>query len=488
MKKNTTSLQDGGKKLVVGGLLAAATCACAARADSSDALIETLLKKGMLTQEEAKDLKTEASADHAKFASASKWKLSSGIKSVELFGDARFRYEYREAEAIPTVAAPHGDTFARERFRYAVRVGLRGDLTDNFYFGLRLETGQNSRSSWVTFGDEPGFNFPGPSSKSSDGINLGQAYVGWRTTEWMTLEVGKMANPLYTTAMVWDGDINPEGAAERFKYTVDKFDLFATFGQFLYQDADPDNPVPGVVGLAPNKSDSFLLAWQLGTKYNLSKDMFLKFAATLYNYTGHGARINTGFSGKFVGDGTAIGANPYDPTAAFFINQSGINNLMIFEAPGEFNFKLGQLTARLFGDFAMNLDGSKRAAAAGHPKLSDEDKAYQVGFAIGNIGLVSGQTAKKGTWEARTYVQRVEQFALDVNLLDSDFFEGRGNLQGVYVAVAYSLSDNIIATMRYGYADRFNKTIGTGGSNQDLPQLNPITKYQILQLDLTFRF
>jgi hypothetical protein len=88
----------------------------------------------------------------------------------------------------------------------------------------------------------------------------------------------------------------------------------------------------------------------------------------------------------------------------------------------------------------------------------------------------------------RAYWQHIEQYALDPNLLDSDFFEGRANLEGIYTALAYSLTDNTIATLRYGYATRINDQLGTGGSNQDIPQVNPITHYNIFQVDLTFRF
>ena len=49
-------------------------------------------------------------------------------------------------------------------------------------------------------------------------------------------------------------------------------------------------------------------------------------------------------------------------------------------------------------------------------------------------------------------------------------------------------SDNIIGTSRYGYANRINHDLGTGGSNPDLPNLNPIKNYHILQADLTYRF
>ena len=114
-----------------------------------------------------------------------------------------------------------------------------------------------------------------------------------------------------------------------------------------------------------------------------------------------------------------------------------------------------------------------------------------MGFAVGNkdsLGLVYGSTSRKNGWEFRTYWQHVEQYALDPNLLDSDFFEGRGNLEGVYAAFAYGFTDNLIGTIRYGYAKRINKNLGTGGSNQDIPQMNPINQYDIVQVDLGFRF
>ena len=169
-------------------------------------------------------------------------------------------------------------------------------------------------------------------------------------------------------------------------------------------------------------------------------------------------------------------------------NEEGINDLLILEIPAEFNFKihqtpLGDLQARFFGDFAYNFEGDDRATAAYHAnpaafpgmkvRLPDKNYAYQAGFGIGSAGpvygptqgLVYGSTSKKNTWEARVYWQHIEQYALDVNLIDSDFFEGRGNLQGVYSAFAYSFTDAIIGTVRYGFADRIDRQFGTGGNN-----------------------
>jgi hypothetical protein len=404
--------------------------------------------------------------------------LSDSIKSIGLYGDVRIRYEYRAADNVPGSGAS-GSTYERERFRYAVRVGIQGDLFDDFYYGLRVETSSNPRSPWVTFGDDSN---PTPSAKNSDTIAIGQAYLGWRAAEWFELTVGKMPMPLYVTPMIWDSDINPEGAAEKLKHSIGDVDLFVTFGQFMYQDSNSDNAIPS--------SDTFLLAWQVGANVKLPKDISFMIAPVLYTYTGQGQNngLNLPFSGQ--------GLNGLNPNTNGF-NQNGINDLLVLETPAELNFKIGNHNARVFGDFAYNFSGDSRARAAVAATapagdlpyaVTGQNKAYQVGFGFGNLGLVYGQTSRKNTWEARVYWQHVEQYAVDVNLLDSDFFEGRANLQGVYTAFAYSFTDGIIGTARYGYAQPINNQLGTGGNNSDLPNLNPIKDYNLLQLDLTWRF
>src|SRR5438876_6354425 len=150
---------------------------------SSDALINKLLQKGILTEKEAQELKAESSSTN--LISASKWKLNEGIKNIQLFGDFRLRYEFRGAENPSGTGVP-GSMYQRDRFRYAVRLGLRGELFDNWYYGLRLETSSNPRSTWITFGDDSNGT---PSAKNSDGVNIGQVYLGWRPTEWFDITV-----------------------------------------------------------------------------------------------------------------------------------------------------------------------------------------------------------------------------------------------------------------------------------------------------------
>ena len=84
-------------KWIIGGAGAVAAMAAVGNglcADASDPLLDALIKKGILTEQEARDIKTEAQTNAVPM-SASKWKLSDSIKSIGLFGDVRFRYEYR---------------------------------------------------------------------------------------------------------------------------------------------------------------------------------------------------------------------------------------------------------------------------------------------------------------------------------------------------------------------------------------------------------
>jgi hypothetical protein len=508
----------------------AAGSATNASPTTHDILLDLLIRKGLVTQEEADKVKAEAEAEKNKEVAqfpAIKWKINAGIKDVELYGDVRFRFEDR------AVHTPIGERLELERYRYALRLGIRGDMANDFYYGLRAETASNPRSPWVTFGtSSSGVPYQGPFGKGTSGISLGLIYAGWKPADWLELTIGKMPNPLYTTPMVWDSDINPEGAAEKFKKSIGPVDFFATFGQFVYEDVNPDRSGSFLVPSIPfgqSTSTPFLFTWQAGFKYNIDKDTSFKMAATLYNYTGTGRDIgqnqavaSPGFSDIYVGEATkglgvpVYGASGYPtgPNNGFEFNQTGINDLLVLEFPFEFNFKVGRdWRARIFGDFAENLMGAQRAQDAviassaayatnnggnsiSLPLQRYANKSYQIGAAIGNgavsrfdsLGLVYGSVIRRDVWEARAYWQHIEQYSLDPNLIDSDFFEGRENMEGLYIALAYGFTDNVVGTVRYGVASRINNKLGTGGSNQDIPQVNPIKHYQLIQADFTVKF
>ena len=472
-----------------------------ARAQDAGALLDLLVKKRIITDQEAEEVRGELTKEAAA-TSAGKWKLSAPITEVELYGDMRMRYEGRQGTTGGIVSGIPGpnDTLKRSRERYRFRLGLRGTLVDDWFFGLRIETSTNPRSTNVTFGDDAG-----PFGKASDAIGIGQAYLGYSGFRDIRLTVGKMPNPLVTTLMVWDGDINPEGMAQQWKHSYDlkfgggataaaqsydkdgkaeaatveaepfkvKVDLFVNLGQFLYDDANPENPLGarGVSGgrLNPN-SDNWLLAWQAGAKFNFPKNVYFQVAPVLYTYTGNGDSFNTFYVG---------GQQGATNTASMATNQVGINSLTILEVPAEFGFKIGELPVRIFGDFAVNFDADDRALAAGHPEAGDERYAWQLGAGI-------GQLKAKHDWQLQAFWQHTEQYSLDPNLVDSDMFDSRVNMEGIVVQAGYAISDAVIFNLSYGYGRRTNSNLGTGGAG-DIG-INPLDKYQIFQADLNVKF
>jgi hypothetical protein len=462
----------------------------AARAQDAGALLDLLVRKRVSTDQEAEEVRAELSKEVAS-TSAGKWKLSTPINEIELYADTRVRYEYRGGR-LPSNDPDHpSDWLERHRERYRVRIGLRGTLADDWFFGLRLETSTNPRSTNVTFGDDSSVN--GPFSKDSDRISVGQAYLGYKGFPDITLTAGRMPNPLVNTSLVWDDDINPEGLAQQWKHTFNvnfggggggepvqsyskdgkavlapepaepfkmKIDVFANFAQFVYDDSNPENPIGPQPDNVPD-TDAFMLAWQVGARFNFPKNFYFQLAPTLYNYTGHGDSFFMHYSG--------------DPSG----NQTGINSLLVFDMPAEIGWKIGELPMRIFGDFAVNLDGDERANAAGHPDKDDQRFAYMIGLGV-------GQLKAKHDWQISAWWQHSEQYSLDPNLVDSDIYDSRLNLEGVGVKAGYALADAIFFNLTWAYGWRIDDALGTGGVG-DIG-INPLDQYQLFQADLSVKF
>jgi hypothetical protein len=458
-------------------------------------------------------------------SAADKWKLSTSITEMELYGDIRLRYQYNGGETDSTPVAPPGagvagthDWQERERERYRLRLGLRGTLLDDWFFGLRLETNASGRSTNVTFGDDTSLSSAGgggPFAKGSDVVYVGQAYGGYKGFPDFTFTAGRMPNPLLSTRMVWDPDINPEGLAEQWKHTFVfggepppppsyakdgkdgkavvpakapepflKLDLFANFAQFVYDDSNPENPLglravnsssaggpTNQTGqLIPN-TDAFLLAWQVGARLDFPHIVYFQLAPTLYNYTGNGDTFNIHYQG---------GSPHLTNSASLAQNQTGINSLLVLDVPVEIGWKTWGVPTRIYGDFATNFEGDDRADAAGEPGHGSQRYAYTIGLSV-------GQLKKKNDWQIDLWYQHAEQFALDPNLIDDDWFNGQLNIHGVGVTAAYNLSAAVNLTLNYGHGWWYNHNLGTGGSNLAIA-INPTDQYNFFTADLNVKF
>ena len=495
------------------------------RAQDAGALLDLLVKKRLITDQEAEEVRGELVKESAETA-AGKWKLSTPITEIELYGDIRLRYQYNGGETKDRgpVAAPGAgiagtnDWQERSRERYRLRLGLRGTLMDDWFFGIRLMTSNNERSGNVTFGDDAASSTPGgggPFERNSDFIAVDQAYAGYKGFPDFTFTAGKMPNPLVTTRMVWDPDISPEGLAEQWKHTFTfnigggggeavqgyskyskegkgvvaaqsepfklKLDLFANFAQFVYDDANPENPLgaratttANGVGsqLVPN-TDAFLLAWQVGGRLTFPNNVYFQVAPVLYNYTGNGDNFNVHFQG----------GSPYLTNSdSLAQNQTGINSLLVLEVPAEVGWKIGELPMRIFTDFATNFEADNRANAAGQGGHGGQRYAYTAGLGI-------GQLKAKGDWQIDVWYQHAEQFSLDPNLIDDDLFNAQLNMHGVAVQATYMLANAVNLQLTYGHGWWYNHNLGTGGNVGSLAiATNPTSEYNYFTADLNVKF
>lgn len=421
----------------------------AAVAQDSGPLIQLLVRKGIISDQEAEELRAELLQEFAT-APAGKLNLSSGLTEFRLSGDARVRYESRRGEL------PSNDRMSRDRFRYRLRAGISGRVLNDWAFGLRLETSTGSRSSNVTMGDDAG-----PFAKNSDTVNVGQIYAQWLPNPNFSLIAGRMPNPLVTSSMMWDGDINPEGIAEKFTRRMGEYEFSANLGQFLYSAASTQNP------FGPGKTDDlFLFAWQGGLRRYTGEGVtkFFQINPTLYHYVSNNRNNPAAFRGSFTPANTAA-----------------VNNLFIFDVPLEYDWvTAGGIPLRAFADVAVNLDGDDRARKFGRPDLDSEDLAWQVGFQY-------NRAVNPREWDFRVFYQSVGAFALDPNLVDSDLFDSRTNMQGLVVSGNYALGSATLLTVTAASGERVKDSIIAPGAG-DIGSNNLLDDFWLLQVDLNLRY
>ena len=176
------------------------------RAQDASALINKLVQKGILTDQEGAEVQTDMAKQFSQ-SPAGKINLSNSVTQMNIYGDLRLRYQYNDlTPVIPGNSA--FPAFEQDRFRYRLRLNMDVYLGPEWFLGVQLQTGQNSDSGNQTYGTT--FN--------NDSIFISRAFLGYQN-DWMKIIAGKQPNPFYTTDLVWDPDINPSGLTEKISLT-----------------------------------------------------------------------------------------------------------------------------------------------------------------------------------------------------------------------------------------------------------------------------
>ncbi len=436
-----------------------------ARAQDSGPLLDLLVKKGIVNDQEAEDIRAALVKDFAANTSAGKLNLSPALTEFALSGDMRLREQF---ETQRTIAVPGTASVANERERVRLRFRLNGDLKlqSGWGAGFSLQTAQNADSANQTL-DNIGTNY---------GIYLARAYVSYQPSLNWFFTGGKFKNPFFTTDLVWDADINPQGFAETHTTFLNGKDTFEVrAGQLVMK----DNAEAIAAGAAPTTGvDAWLFDQQLVyTKWfgaeNLSDVLFAP-GFMFYN----ASTITSQVSGTNK-------EQAYNGSTKY---------LKIVTLPGEVNFAniYGTGTQlKTYWDFTYNTAANDRAhqsVANGGYGLPATTNKGAMSWLVG-LGYGYGQGKNKGDYSLKADYRQTGISALDPNITDSDFAFNRLNQKGYKFSGSYNLTDFASLTVTYFITSRLNDSINTKAPALAAdPTLSDLNSTNTLQVDLNVKF
>lgn len=409
--------------LALGLLIGAAVSIPAAQAAVTDEQVQQLLERietqdkriAELEKAAQKSSAVEVGAAVATVPGTAPAKPATGAwaDKVAVQGDFRYRYENIDQETA---------TSERNRQRIRARAAIIAKPQDDLEIGFGLATGQD--------GDPISSNQTIGSGGSGKDIYLALAYFNWAAMPGLNVIGGKFKNFLYRpgkTALLWDGDWNPEGLG--VTYTKGPF-----FGSLIGTWLESDS----------NSTEEFTYGAQLGATMPLGDNVKVKGGVGYFDF-------NTAGKGTFYGSDTAFFDNSFDP-----LTNQYLFDYEELEAFAEVGFKLAGLPAAVFGQYVQNTAADK----------------FDTGW---TAGMTVGAAKAKGTWEASYAYQELEADAVFGALTDSDFGGGGTDNRGHVFRGAYALTD------RWGLAfSYFLNTIDQNtGTKQD---------YDRLQLDMNFKY
>src|SRR6266478_4378971 len=417
--------------LALGGLVALTTGGVFA---DDQALIDALVRKGILTQKDAEKIASEVSKNPAVVpAPSSPLKLAPWIKELKLSGDLRLRYQWDEEQAqepsaapgIPTPTpspsrgnptptlsgSPNGKNHVatRSRWRFRLRLNAEMKFDGGFFAGVSLSTNN--------FADTQNQTYTG--GFQNYGIYISKAFLGWNGYPGLAIIAGKQDNPFYSNNLFWDPNTYPQGLVERvdfdkffgwnsagepvgskggkapppFKKSHGAFELSLIAGQFIFYDNNEYNFDSDL------KNDSYLFEEQLLARYRTDW-LSITFGPSLFiaNAAGYGHdTVANGPAGNFSSVNTGGFTAPAKTDFLQFLDGTGEErDLFVVLAPGDITVKVANIPVKLYWDFAYNFDGGKRYSLLGTAGQRASSTTFFNGTALGGGGTII-TTQRDGT-------------------------------------------------------------------------------------------
>ncbi|MCA1906103.1 MAG: putative porin [Desulfarculus sp.] len=354
---------------------------------------------------------------------AAKDSLPKWLERISLFGDLRLRMEHKVTDDFNGKS-----TDDRTRWRYRLRFGARSQIHEDLQVGLRMASGADDDP---TSTNETLTNW---FSEKSWGID--QAWATWTPgmlpDRFLSLTAGKINNPFVTTNIMWDSDINPEGAAAMLMFNKKgALKPFITLGAFSVKEQSKDDP-----------GDVYLYAPQVGLKWKQGV-CDLTLAASYYDWN----RYNK------------VGNFPTDLRGNVKLANGELPKFKVWDVYGKYSHNFGgSFKASVWGHYMKNSDDDSTGAADG------KDTGYDVGvgFDYASFGM---------TFDYKV----IQANATPGFFSDSDF--GYNNRKGYVISAKYKIFDYTDAQLTWYHSQAEDEKL-TGAS----------AEFDMIHADLVFKF
>ena len=376
-------------------------------------------------------------------------------------GDVRLRYQgdlFSESNAPETDFQAIGQNVSntledRHRDRIRLRLGLNANITGGVDAGIRMTTGNTS--------DPVSTNQTLGNTGNKYNLVLDRAFIKLSPIDDLALWGGRIPNPFFSTDLVWDDDVNFEGAAMSYapgaQETQREFKPFITAGVFPLQEVEEK------AGVAAR--DKWLVAAQAGLEWIPSTRARFKIGAGYYHYKNVSGVQNL----------TPTTTGQYDLSAPQF-RQKG-NSLFVIDSDANNNntqddpvyglaadYRIANLT--LVADFAdfypvhvmgsfdwarnVGFDQAAILARTGQ-NIEPETDGYQAKLTVGYP-----KVSERHEWQAFVGYRYLERDAVLDAFTDSDFHLGGTNHKGFMIGGQYGIYKNTSLSARWMSSDEIS--------------------------------
>jgi hypothetical protein len=374
--------------------------------------------------------------------------------SLRFSGDLRFRYESFRNQGFDALA----ESPDRNRLRMRARLALDGTINSHFDWGLRIATG--------LFTDPISTNQTLTDFFERKPFALDRAFIRYDSKGehgGVQLVAGKFEPTFRRTQMVWDDDVNVEGASEALYFKTKSPLRQVKLVAFQL----PFNEVSG-------GKDGVLYGGQAQTDWQFAPKVSANFNVAYYDWNhadqvllGLGALATQVNGGIFNGAGVTANQNGALGTANRIVRNAAGQPVGFLAGFNLVDF-LGNLTWQASGRFPVTFvfDYVHNATE----RVRNEKDGYWVGAQV-------GQTREKGDWLFGYTFTRIEQDAVLVPFNFSDILAS--NSRAHMPTVAYQIANNVTLQWTGLFSQRVNKVVVT----------SPFDRYlNRMQFDVIYKF